>query len=237
MAKLDPQNIPEGMRAVTKPSVLPIYAVGGVWLIWALIFPLHKPFHFILAAVVSLAAYLILSNTVPGTTTYEPDPAKTALTGDESADSLLREGRACLAEIRTAGDQIKNTAVDERLESMDDTCERIFDHLVQRPSCASSLRKFMTYYLPTLRKLTQTYAELEKQGTAGENITASMRRIEQMLGTMDEAFKKQLDALYADTALDISTDITVMEGMLTQEGLAQQTEKPDEDDGTINLTL
>lgn len=237
MAKLDPQTIPDGMRAVTKPSVLPIYAVGGVWLIWALLFPLHKPFHFILAAAVSLAAYLILSKSISGTTIYEPDPAKTALTGDDSADALLREGRACLVDIRASGDKIQNPAVDEKLESLDDTCERIFDHLVQRPSAAPQLRKFITYYLPTLRKLTQTYAQLEAQGAKGENITASMQRIQQMLTTMDGAFEKQLDALYADTALDISTDITVMEGMLAQEGLAQQTDKLDEDDGTINLTL
>lgn len=34
-----------------------------------------------------------------------------------------------------------------------------------------------------------------------------------------EAFDKQLDALFADEALDISTDITVLEQMLAQEGL------------------
>ena len=40
-----------------------------------------------------------------------------------------------------------------------------------------------------------------------------------MLSTAAEAFKKQLDALFADEALDIETDITVMESLLKREGL------------------
>ena len=61
----------------------------------------------------------------------------------------------------------------------------------------------------------------------GENITASKARISQMLDTMDMAFLKQLDALFGDTALDIDTDITVMEGMLAGEGLTDQGKMPD----------
>ena len=44
-----------------------------------------------------------------------------------------------------------------------------------------------------------------------------------MLSTICAAFDKQLDALYGEEALDISTDITVMEQMLAREGLAGMT--------------
>ena len=54
----------------------------------------------------------------------------------------------------------------------------------------------------------------------GENITASKARISEMLDTMDQAFEKQLDALYGAEAMDISTDITVLETMMAREGLA-----------------
>ena len=67
------------------------------------------------------------------------------------------------------------------------------------------------------------------------------RKIETGLG-------RGLDALFGEEALDISTDITVMEGMLAQEGLsdspspttqpASQPAAPrDGDDGSIHLTL
>lgn len=44
-----------------------------------------------------------------------------------------------------------------------------------------------------------------------------------MMDTICKAFDKQLDALYGEEALDISTDITVLENMLAQEGLGGMT--------------
>ena len=40
------------------------------------------------------------------------------------------------------------------------------------------------------------------------------------MATISQAFDRQLDALFGDEALDISTDITVMEQMLQREGWA-----------------
>ena len=60
---------------------------------------------------------------------------------------------------------------------------------------------------------------MDSTGIDGENITATKEKVEGMLDTLCAAFDKQLDSLYGDEALDISTDITVMEQMLQQEGL------------------
>ena len=60
---------------------------------------------------------------------------------------------------------------------------------------------------------------MDDAGVAGANIDGTMGKIEAMLDTVVLAYDKQLDALFADEALDISTDITVMEQMLSQEGL------------------
>ena len=54
---------------------------------------------------------------------------------------------------------------------------------------------------------------------SGDNIDSTKQRVERMMGTIVKAFDKQLDALYGEEALDISTDITVLENMLAQEGL------------------
>ena len=56
-------------------------------------------------------------------------------------------------------------------------------------------------------------------GVSGTNIDGTMGKIETMMDTVTKAFDKQLDALFGDEALDISTDITVMENLLAQEGL------------------
>ena len=215
---------PAGMRAVTKKSALPIYAVGAVWLIWALLFPLYSATHYLLCAAISLMAYAILSKAIPDTVTYEKIPVQA--TGYASADELLKAGDQYLRDISAVAAKIENPEVRAKADKLGGTCQRIFDYVRQNPKSADGLRKFMNYYLPTLQKLLTTYELMEEQGVEGENITASKARISQMLDTMDLAFLKQLDALFGDTALDIDTDITVMEGMLAQEGLTDAGQMP-----------
>ena len=220
----DPKIPPAGMRAVTKKSVLPIYAIGAVWVLWSLFFPLYSLSHYIPCLIVSLAVFLVLTKVIPDKVTYEPIPVQ--VTGYESADELLKAGDAHLRTVRELSAKIDNTDVRAKVDRLGGTCQRIFDYVRQNPKTADELRKFMNYYLPTLEKLVKTYELMEEQGVEGENITASKERISTMLDTMDAAFRKQLDALFGDTALDIDTDITVMEGMMAQEGLTDAGKMP-----------
>ena len=97
---------PAGMRAVTKKSALPIYAIGAVWLLWALLFPLYSLMHFALCGLVSLAAYLILSKVIPDSVVYEKIPV--LITGYDSADALLKAGDAHLESIAALSAKIEN---------------------------------------------------------------------------------------------------------------------------------
>lgn len=56
-----------------------------------------------------------------------------------------------------------------------------------------------------------------------ENIRESKQRIEQVMDTLVTAFEAQLDRLFEDDALDVSTDIDVMENMLRADGLTGNT--------------
>jgi hypothetical protein len=78
----------------------------------------------------------------------------------------------------------------------------------------------LDYFLPTTIKLLNAYDRMDSAGISGSNIDATKAKVEQMLNTLCSAFDKQLDALFSDEALDVSTDITVMENLLAQEGLS-----------------
>ena len=52
-----------------------------------------------------------------------------------------------------------------------------------------------------------------------ENVSGTLKRIEDILDTTVAAYQKQYDALFANEAMDIETDITVLESMLKREGL------------------
>ena len=80
----------------------------------------------------------------------------------------------------------------------------------------------MNYYLPTTIKLLNAYDRMDDTGISGSNIDTTKEKVERMMETIVVAFDRQLDALFGDEALDISTDITVMENLLKQEGLSQE---------------
>ena len=52
-----------------------------------------------------------------------------------------------------------------------------------------------------------------------EGITAAKARIENMMDKVVEGFEKQLDQLFQSDAMDIATDVAVLERMLDKDGL------------------
>ena len=83
----------------------------------------------------------------------------------------------------------------------------------------SDLKKLMDYYLPMTIKLLNAYADMDAQPIQGDTIENSKREIETTLDTLNVAFERLLDDLFADTALDVSSDISVLNTLLAQEGL------------------
>ena len=98
---------------------------------------------------------------------------------------------------------------------------RIFESVKKHPEQKKEMDKFMDYYMPTTLKLVQTYQELDTQPAAGENIQQSKAEIEKTLDTINLAYEKLLDSFFEDAAIDIKSDITVLETMLAQEGLTK----------------
>ena len=99
---------------------------------------------------------------------------------------------------------------------------RILDYQKSHPEKAPQLHSFLSYYLPTTLKILRAYGQLESQGVSGQNITAAMERIEAMMDKVVEGFEKQLDQLFQGDAMDITTDVEVLERMLAKDGLSGQ---------------
>jgi 5-bromo-4-chloroindolyl phosphate hydrolysis protein len=77
----------------------------------------------------------------------------------------------------------------------------------------------MDYYLPTTLKMLSGYRKMDERQVTGKNAQETRSQIREAMNTVLKAFDKQLDALYQDEMLDLSTDIDVMETMLRQDGL------------------
>ena len=128
-----------------------------------------------------------------------------------------------LDELRRVNDAIPDEEMSDKISRLEAVSAKIFEQAKSDPDKLPQMRKFMDYYLPTSLKLLNTYAELDNQGVEGENISESKRRIELTMDTLVKAFENQLDRLFASDALDVSTDIDVMQNMLRADGLTGDT--------------
>ncbi len=134
---------------------------------------------------------------------------------------ILDKGDAFLLEIRRCNDRIPGAEISAKISRMEHLVERIFDRAETNPEVAPDLKKLLEYYLPMTVKLLRAYADMDAQSVQGENITASKREIENTLDTLNTAFEKLLDQLFQDAAWDVSSDISVLNTMLAQEGLTE----------------
>ena len=224
------------MAYVKKRSVLPIYFVGLAWLAWALCLPLYRPVHYVMAALLSMAAYFGGKMLFPDRGYEVPEPAapgpaqaakpgaeKPRSTGNPEIDALLDERSKAVSEMRRLNDSIKDAAISAQISHLEATTGKIIDAVVEAPSKLPQIRKFMNYYLPTTLKLLNAYDRMDSTGASGANIDGTKGKIEDMLETICAAFTRQLDDLYGQEAMDVSAEIRVMEQMLAQEGFGGMT--------------
>ncbi|MCC0685096.1 5-bromo-4-chloroindolyl phosphate hydrolysis family protein [Clostridioides sp. ZZV15-6383] len=166
---------------------------------------------------------IVLTNEDFITPTYEDIAyeVKEEEKNDEASevDTIINKGMNYLAQIKEANKNIQSESMCNKIVQVEDVTSKIFDVVKHDPSKLTQIQKFMDYYLPTTLKLLNSYHTLEGQGIDRENITTTMESIENTMSTIVVAFENQLDYLFEDEAIDISTDITVLENMLVQEGL------------------
>ena len=132
---------------------------------------------------------------------------------------VIAEGRIYLKQIKESNDAIPGEEISAKISRLELVIERIFNRVEQHPELVEELRRFMKYYLPTTVKLLAAYEELDRQEIQGPNILKSKEEIENTLDTINKAFENLLDSFFEDTAVDISSDISVMQTLMAQEGL------------------
>ena len=232
------------MKKIVHKPAAPIYAAAVVWILYALLFPLYRVGHFALCAAASAAVYLfarLFCRDVVEEVEEKPEP-----TGNAELDKMISDGNLAIAEMKRLNESIKDEKISRQIDRLEEISGKIFDCVKASPEKLPQIRKFMNYYLPTTLKLLNAYDRMGSQGVSGENISGTMERVENMMGTIVTAFERQLDGLFGDQALDISTDITVLENMMAREGLSddpihrtqsEQTDSDDKSSGGIQLEL
>lgn len=140
-------------------------------------------------------------------------------TGDSTLDKMIEEEEKALLEMKRLDESIEDEKVSAQIVHLEEVTTRIVNCVVDKPEKKNQVKRFFSYYLPTSLKLLNAYDRMDETGINGTNIDGAKGGVEEMMDKALEAFDRQLDALYADEALDVSTEIKVMQGLLASEGL------------------
>lgn len=211
----------QGKRKKTR--VAPIYSIALVWLIISIISPIYGLLRILAAVGVSAAVFFIVRAYIKNKygEEYEEEPVvEEKKSYSPEVEAIIKEGQTAQKELGRLYASIGNIEIKKKIRDIMEISDKIIKDAIDDPGDVPQIKKFLDYYLPTTIKLLNAYDRMGAQGIEGENISGTMTSIEEMLDTAIDAYKKLLDSLFANQAMDIETDIEVMNTLLKREGLS-----------------
>ncbi|MEG2930685.1 MAG: 5-bromo-4-chloroindolyl phosphate hydrolysis family protein [Ruthenibacterium sp.] len=134
---------------------------------------------------------------------------------------ILAECDAFAAALQRHAVLIDDSAVTQQVDMLVKHTCRIRTWLAAHPGQEARVRRFTSYYLPTVIKLLNTYEELSPHAVTGSVAAQSRQDITEILSTINTAFQTLEDGLVQDTAMNVSAEISALQAVMAQDGLTQ----------------
>lgn len=198
---------------------------GGVTALgYSALFPLYKWPHYLFMAAAVLVVGRVFQVMGGGLDTTQQLTAEEELpaTGNEQVDRIVQKGQELLRQIRQEDELIPDPVLSDQIVQLGSISNKIFRTVIEQPGKAPQIRRFLDYYLPTTLKMLRGYRTMDERKLQGREADELRDRIRSAMDVVIGAFNKQLQTLYKDDILDISTDIDVLETMLKQDSLVAQ---------------
>lgn len=145
----------------------------------------------------------------------ESDPVQKELS------QILAEGNRYVKDIRRLNDEIIGEDISHQLDKIEEIIASIFEIVKRKPEKIPELRKLMQYYLPMTIKVVTSYRDFENERVSSEQLEESKQEIKDTLDKVMVAFVNLREKLFQEDVLDVSTDLDVLEAMMSQEGLIE----------------
>lgn len=134
-------------------------------------------------------------------------------------EEMRSTGESYIRRIRELNDALPAQDISEKLDQLEQVCSQIFQYVEKHPEKLSEIRRFMSYYLPTTLKLTESYRDLELRQISSQEVENVKKEILDTLDNINLAFQNLYKNLMQKDLMGLSADISALETMLTQEGL------------------
>jgi len=133
-------------------------------------------------------------------------------------EKTIKKGVKKIRAMRKHAETIDKEPVKQSIDRICGTAEKIFQNFKQDPKDIKAARQFLNYYLDSTIKIIRQYAELSQKGGGSAN-AETLKKAEDVLGTIEKAFEKQLSTLYDDDFLDLDAEISVLNKSMKMDGM------------------
>lgn len=192
------------------------YVLLGIWVcatLWCMI-KVKTDYRFLyflgISAIVVVLMYLV--------NRLQKRKKETEKTEEPMVDDTAAKIKNIKREMDKRLKSVKNEGLQNTLVSITITLDRISTEVDKDPKDRKKVRKLANYYGDMMLQLIDKYIMFQNQTESGENVEVSMRKIEEGLSGADTALKKTLNDLFADDAMEVSADISVLEQLMNIEG-------------------
>lgn len=207
------------VKIIKSKSVITVYSVGFLWIMYAILFPLYRLTDYFIVVVLSIFLYLLTVFVIP--TLFARKVVKDTNTGDTSLDEMLVEALDNLERLRLKQTYIKEDNIRKHIDSIMGDTQRIIEFVKNNPDRSSNASQFFYYYLPETVKIIASYKELELLGQE-ENQSISIIKMKEFISELVTAYHKILDNVYEDKVMETSINIDVMKKMLQQDSYLKE---------------
>lgn len=137
-----------------------------------------------------------------------------------AASSEITKTIAAIDMMRSSSSALRKEQLRDELDKLQGLLLQINEYIVQNPQNIPSINGFLDYFLPTIKKLLTTYTELDREKLQTPNIITSKNEIESALQQINKAFENMYNDFFAGTAMDVYSDVSVLNTLIRQKGLA-----------------
>ena len=154
----------------------------------------------------------------------ESEDAGDAGRGDEIEAAIGKIGSAA-REIEALGRSIGDEAISGEISAIKNILAKIAAFLGEEKEKADigqrlgRMEQFLNYYVPATVKILDSYRQIAEHNLEGGNALETKKRIAEAMPVIRSAFEKELDNMYENNMIDITTDIDVLEAMLAKDGI------------------
>lgn len=186
----------------------------------------------IVAAAVFLIAFLVLGLGIVISLVFAaasfaagwflfPTKKPEVLAAEAEVKESLAEGRLKLEKIRSLGKNIQKPGIAGSLGEICTVIEKILKTIADDPKKLRPAKQFLNYYLDATVKILAMYAELASKNVQDAEIQSSLSKVEAMLGTIKDAFEKQLAQLLSGEVMNLDTELSLLQQTINMENLGK----------------